>query len=114
MQRDREIKISKEVLNELPLNYQESSLGDARGAKRQFRNGRVHVREYDDSFTIHIDHADPRKHPLAHLLKDSPETLASVFASAHLNRNKGDFFSLIASFFILNAIFRSLKEFVFG
>ena len=59
--RSEKISISKEVLPELPPEYSETTLGDLRGAKRQYRSSAAHVREYEDRFTIHIDREDPRK-----------------------------------------------------
>ncbi len=134
----KSIRISKEVLPELPSDYEESSLGDKRGSRKQYRNSNVHVREYDDSYTIHVDRADPRRDPLGHLLKDSPETIAafatslyfakrSLERSGRLNKSgvgsneetRGNnrlgfgLLSLFSSFLILNGLFRWLKELLF-
>src|SRR5919106_3298573 len=64
------------------IDYKETSLGNKKGAKRQFRYGNLHIREYDDYYTVHRDKIDPRKDSLGHLSVDAPEYLAgSVFAS---------------------------------
>jgi hypothetical protein len=64
------------------IDNKETILGNKKGAKRQFRHGNLHIREYDDCYTAHMDKIDPRKDPLGHLLADAPEYLAgSVFAS---------------------------------
>jgi hypothetical protein len=127
----KEITISKEVLPELPIDYEETSIGDRGGANKQYRSGStVHVREYDDSFAIHIDHEDPRRNPIRHLLKDSPETIAAVATSLYFakrsvekgqiaNRKDPHFlglglFSFLASVLIFNQIFRLMKNFLFG
>jgi hypothetical protein len=64
------------------IDYKETSLGNKKGAKRQFRYANLHIREYDDYYTVHRDKIDPRKDSLGHLSVDAPEYLAgSVFAS---------------------------------
>ena len=35
------------------IDYKETSLGNKKGAKREFRYGNLHIREYDDYYTIH-------------------------------------------------------------
>ncbi len=129
--RSKDIIISKEVLSELPADIEETTLGDRRGAKKQYRSSsNLHIREYDDKFTIHIDRVDPRKNALGHLIKDSPETIAAAATSLYLvkhslerRRFAGtpdrnflglDVFGLFASFFTLNAVFRFLKKVLFG
>ena len=49
-----------------------------RGAKRQFRYGNLHIREYDDHYTAHLDAIDPRKDPIGHLLVDAPQYLVGL------------------------------------
>lgn len=128
-----DISISKEVLPELSPDYEETSLGDRRGARKQYRSSNVHIREYNDKYTIHIDRADPRKDPVAHLLKDAPETIAAAATSLYFarrsferrasssaegERNNRSLFgfsllNLFSSFLILNGLFRWLKELLF-
>jgi hypothetical protein len=129
--RSKDIIISKEVLSELPADIEETSLGDRRGAKKQYRSpSNLHIREYDDKFSIHIDRVDPRKNPLGHLIKDSPETIAAAvtslyFAKRSLEKRRFSgmpdrnflgpgLFGLFASFITLNAVFRFLKKVLFG
>lgn len=57
------------------IDYPETILGSKRGAIRQFRYGNLHIREYDDHYTAHLDKIDPRKDPIGHLLIDAPEYL---------------------------------------
>ena len=59
------------------IDYKESYLGTKKGAKKQFRHGNLHIREFDDNYIIHMDRADPAKDPLGHLLLDAPEYLFS-------------------------------------
>jgi hypothetical protein len=128
-----EVTISKAVLPELPPEAVANSLGDRRGAKRQYRveNTNIHIREYQDKFVIHVDREDPRKHPLGHLLRDSPETLAAAGTSFYLTKrylqqgkreeklqpesekNKKLLFGALlglSGFFVLNGIFGLLKR----
>jgi hypothetical protein len=123
----KSIRISKQVLPELPSDYEETNLGDKRGASKQYRNSNGHVREYNDSYTIHVDRADPRSDPLGHLLKDSPETIAAFATSLYFAKrslqgdpssrkyNKSGFglLGFFSSFLILNGLFRWLKELLF-
>ena len=36
------------------IDYKETPLGNKKGAKRQFRYGNLHIREYDDYYTLFI------------------------------------------------------------
>jgi len=56
----------------------ETKLGDKKGARKQYRYGNLHIREYDNKFTVHLDKVDPRKNPLGHLLIDAPEVLIGL------------------------------------
>jgi hypothetical protein len=60
------------------IDYEETVLGTKKGAKRQFRYGNLHIREYDDHYTVHTDKIDPRKDMLGHLLIDAPEYLIAM------------------------------------
>jgi hypothetical protein len=135
----KDVIISKDVLSELPNDYDQTLLGDRRGAKRQYRSSHpssanLHVREYDDRFTIHIDREDPRTNPSGHLLRDAPETIAAAatamcFAKRSFNKickistvdkrsskfsNVSLFGNLFLSFAVLNRIFGILKTILFG
>jgi hypothetical protein len=71
------------------IDYKETTLGNKKGAKRQFRYGNLHIREYDDHYTAHTDKIDPRKDPLGHLLADAPEHLASTVSTAYFGYKIG-------------------------
>jgi hypothetical protein len=62
------------------IDYEETLLGSKKGAKKQFRYGQLHIREYKDCYIVHMDKVDPRKDPLGHLLIDAPEYLAATIA----------------------------------
>ena len=139
-----EVRISKEILSSLPEEYKETPLGDKKGAQRQYRGSSgTHVREYEESFTVHIDKVDPRRDVMGHLLVDSPESMIAFGASLFLvgravsrtsskhrfakchddvlegRRNRPSFVGLfgfplfLASFFSLNAILRRIKYLLF-
>ena len=71
------------------IELKETALGGKKGAKRQFRYGRLHIREYDAHYTVHMDRVDPLKNPLGHLLVDAPEYLAGAAAAALVARHVG-------------------------
>ena len=46
------------------IDYEETFLGTQKGAKKQFRYGKLHIREYNDYYIVHMDKVDPRKDPV--------------------------------------------------
>lgn len=77
-----EIEIPKDVRPIMLDGAEETSLGQKNGAKKQYRYGNLHIREHDDKYLVHVDKADPRKNPLAHLLFDAPEVLVGLAGAA--------------------------------
>ena len=77
MPRD-EIEVPKELREFMLEGAKETTLGQKNGAKKQFRYGNLHIREYDDKFLVHTDKIDPRKDPLGHLVYDAPEVLIGL------------------------------------
>jgi len=73
-----EIVVPKELREFMLEGAAETFLGQKNGAKKQYRYGNLHIREYDDKFLIHTDKIDPRKDPLGHLFYDAPEVLAGL------------------------------------
>lgn len=82
-----EIEIPKELGSFILDKAQETPLGQKNGAKKQYRYGNLHIREYDDKFLVHTDKVDPRQSPLAHLVLDAPEVLIGL-ASAMIGGGK--------------------------
>ena len=80
MPRD-EIEVPKELREFMLKGAEETVLGQKNGAKKQFRYGNLHIREYDDKFLIHTDKIDPRKDPFGHLVYDAPEVLIGIGCS---------------------------------
>ena len=64
------------------IDYKGASLGNKKRAKREFRYGNLHIKEYYDYHTVHRDNIDPREDALAHLLADAPEYLAGTVSAA--------------------------------
>ena len=92
-----EIEVPKELREFMLAGAEETALGEKNGAKKQYRYGNLHIREYDDKFLVHTDRVDPRKDPLGHLVFDAPEVLiglaCAVFGGSQIakslqNKNK--------------------------
>jgi hypothetical protein len=73
-----EIEIPKEIRHFMPDEAEETVLGQKNGAKKQYRYGNLHIREYDDKYLVHMDKVDPRQDPLGHLVHDAPEILIGI------------------------------------
>jgi hypothetical protein len=71
------------------IDYKETSLGNKKGAKREFRYGNLHIREYDDNYIVHRDNIDPKEDALGHLLSDAPEYLAGTISVAFVGYKVG-------------------------
>jgi hypothetical protein len=71
------------------IDYEQTLLGSKKGAKKQFRYGQLHIREYKDYYIVHTDKVDPRKDPVGHLLIDAPEFLAATIAGLEAARHSG-------------------------
>jgi len=105
-----EIEIPKEIRPFMLEGADETTLGNKNGAKKQFRYGNLHIREYEDKFLVHMDKFDPIKNPLGHLVFDAPEVLIGL-ASAALGGSK------VASYIYKkqnNSIFSKRNSIVLG
>jgi hypothetical protein len=71
------------------IDLKETSLGSKKGAKRQYRYGDLHIRDYDSHYSVHVDRVDPLSNPLGHLLVDAPEYLAATAAAFIVGRRLG-------------------------
>jgi hypothetical protein len=71
------------------IDFRETSRGDKKGAKRQYRYGHLHIRDYDDYYSVHLDRVNPLTDPLGHLLIDAPEYLAAATAALIVGRRLG-------------------------
>ena len=86
-----EIEVPKELREFMIDGAEETVLGQKNGAKKQYRYGNLHIREYDDKFLVHTDKIDPRKDPFGHLIHDAPEVLiglaCAVFGGSQIAKN---------------------------
>ena len=73
-----EIEVPKELREFMLEDAEETFLGQKNGAKKQYRYGNLHIREYDHKFLVHNDKIDPRKDPIGHLVYDAPEVLVGL------------------------------------
>lgn len=73
-----EIEVPREIREFMPGWIRETRLGHKNGARRQYRHGSLHIREYDDKFLVHTDMFDPREKPIEHLIFDAQEVLAGM------------------------------------
>lgn len=62
------------------IEYSPTALGSGCGALRQFRAGKLHIREYDSYYSVHSDRIDPLNDPLGHLIVDAPEYLVGMLS----------------------------------
>ena len=63
------------------IDYEVTHLGNKKGARQQFRHKNLHIRDYGDYYTVHIDNIDPREDPLGHLIIDAPEFLVGIISA---------------------------------
>jgi hypothetical protein len=68
------------------IDYEVTHLGNKKGARQQFRHKNLHIRDYGDYYTVHIDNIDPRKDPLGHLLMDAPEFLIGILSAVSIGK----------------------------
>lgn len=62
------------------IGERKGQIADWRGAIPNSRRG-VHVVEFEDHYSVHVDQYDPNKDPVRHLLVDSPKTIATVLGA---------------------------------
>ncbi len=80
-----DVRIEKYDLDRNFLQPYKSILADLDGQKGNYRitldDGKdIHIKEYDDCYLIHWDHANPSKDPIKHLLNDSPHWIPGIVA----------------------------------
>ena len=74
----KEIEVPKQLRQFMLEGARETRLGDKKGAKKQYRYGNLHIREYDNKYTVHMDKYDPRSDPIRNLVWDAPEVLVGL------------------------------------
>ncbi len=78
------IDVPKSIGNPMETGLFVRSVGKLRGQIRDYRGTvdgstmGIHVVEFPGHYEVHVDHFDPYKKPLEHLLVDSPDTLLKI------------------------------------
>lgn len=71
---DAEIKLPKDRTFGLPSEYEPSSMSIPKGANNVYRSPgpgeHFQVREYDDHYTVDLDHHHPKDNAIGHVIKD--------------------------------------------
>lgn len=62
------------------VEYSQTALGDRSGALKQFRTGKLHIRDYGTYYSVHSDKINPSDDPLGHLIVDAPEYLIGILS----------------------------------
>jgi hypothetical protein len=65
------------------IDYPETILGTRSGALKQFRAGKLHIRDYGSYYSVHSDKINPSDDPLGHLIVDAPEYLVGIFSGIY-------------------------------
>ncbi|HEY7078980.1 MAG TPA: hypothetical protein VH500_04715 [Nitrososphaeraceae archaeon] len=60
------------------MEYKPTMLGEKKGSKKQYRHGNLHIREYDDCYSVHYDKIDPNKDPFGHILLDASKYIPGI------------------------------------
>ncbi len=60
------------------MEYKPTMLGEKKGSKKQYRHGKLHIREYDDCYSVHYDKIDPHKDPFGHILVDASRYIPGI------------------------------------
>jgi hypothetical protein len=71
------------------VGLKETVVGTKKGARKQYRYGNLHIRDYDTHYSVHLDRVDPLRNPLGHLLADAPEYLAGAAAAIVVGKRVG-------------------------
>ncbi len=87
------IWIPKSRMTSAPLGFEESPLGELKGAIRQFRGpDKLHLREYKDGWELHQDYGDPRTLGgfIVHIFLDAPEVGFALMNAVGAYKKKFD------------------------
>ena len=87
----KEIEVPKQLRQFMLEGARETKLGDKKGAKKQYRYGNLHIREYDNKYTVHTDKYDPRSDPIRHLVWDAPEVLIGLAGAVIVGSKVGSY-----------------------
>jgi hypothetical protein len=60
------------------MEYEPTILGDKKGSIKQYRHSNLHIREYDNYYSVHYDKIDPRNDPFGHILVDASKYIPGI------------------------------------
>ncbi len=80
------------------IDIKETSLGNKKGSKRQFRYNKLHIREYENHYSVHMDRYNPEENPMSHLIFDAPEYAFGLIMGTYVGKKYG------------NQVYNKLKE----
>ncbi|MDW0165326.1 MAG: hypothetical protein QOA14_09485 [Nitrososphaeraceae archaeon] len=67
------------------IEYKPTILGEKKGSIKQYRHGNLHIREYENHYSVHYDKIDPRNDPLGHVMVDATKYFPGVMALSALS-----------------------------
>ena len=67
------------------MEYEPTILGEKKGSIKQYRHGNLHIREYDNYYSVHYDKIDPRNDPFGHILVDASKYFAGIMMLSALS-----------------------------
>lgn len=80
------ITVQKADAQELPDFFEETHMGLSKGELRQFRDNRatqsLHIHEFPDHYVVHVDLFNPKFHPVAHGILDTPGIALTLVGGA--------------------------------
>ncbi|WP_372366147.1 hypothetical protein [Candidatus Uabimicrobium sp. HlEnr_7] len=80
------ITISKKDVQEFPSFFEETNMGLSKGELKQFRDNRptqsLHIHEFPDYYVAHVDLFNPKFHPVAHGILDTPGIALTLVGGA--------------------------------
>jgi hypothetical protein len=68
------------------MEYEPTILGERKGSLKQYRHGKLHIREYDTYYSVHYDKIDPNNDPVGHIMMDASKYFPSVMMLSFLSK----------------------------
>ena len=67
------------------IEYEPTLLGEKKGSIKQYRRGNLHIREYDNYYSVHYDKIDPRNDLFGHILVDASKYFPGIMMLSDLS-----------------------------
>ena len=67
------------------IEYKPTILGENKGSIKQYRHGNLHIREYENHYSVHYDKIDPLNDPLGHVMVDATKYFPGFIALSALS-----------------------------